>query len=154
MPVSSWNKRREVSHLSKILELHQYAEEHRIDVDYFSLGVVESLSMHVYGSNAIAIDPDKIQSEADETYKLAHELGHCEYGGFYNAKSPLDLRGKREYKADVWAVQKVLPFDELREAIQSGIHERWELAEHFNLPEEFINFALTYYLERKGYTID
>lgn len=140
--------------MNKILELHRYAEDHRIDVDYFPLGAVESLSMPICGSNAIAIDPDKIRSEADETYKLAHELGHCEYGGFYNAKSPLDLRGKREYKADVWAVKRLLPFEELREAILSGLHERWELAEHFNLPEEFIDFALTYYLERNGYAID
>ena len=91
--------------MSRFLELCQYAETRRIDIDYFPLGCLETLSMPVCGANAIAIDPAKIKSAADETYKLAHELGHCEYGGFYNAKSPLDLRGKREYKADVWAVQ-------------------------------------------------
>ena len=140
--------------MSKIFELFQYAEEHRIDVDYFRLTTLESLSMPVDGSNAIAIDPVKVKSTADETYKLAHELGHCEYGGFYNAKNPLDLRAKREYKANVWAVRKILPFSELKEAVQRGVCEKWELAEHFNLPEELIDFALTYYLERKGYTFD
>ncbi|NBI84557.1 ImmA/IrrE family metallo-endopeptidase, partial [Clostridiaceae bacterium] len=35
-----------------------------------------------------------------------------------------------------------------------GIREKWELAEYFGVPEDFISFALTYYLERKGYTID
>lgn len=140
--------------MSKFVELCRYAEAHRIDIDYFPLVRLETLSMPVCGANAIAIDPRKIKSAADETYKLAHELGHCEYGGFYNAKSPLDLRGKREYKADVWAVQKVLPFEELRKAILDGIREKWELAEYFGVPEDFISFALTYYLERKGYTID
>ncbi len=140
--------------MSRFLELCQYAETRRIDIDYFPLGCLETLSMPVCGANAIAIAPAKIKSAADETYKLAHELGHCEYGGFYNAKNPLDLRGKREYKADVWAVQKILPFAELRSAILNGNREKWELAGHFDLPEDFISFALTYYPERKGYTID
>ncbi|RKJ77431.1 hypothetical protein D7X33_11920 [Butyricicoccus sp. 1XD8-22] len=51
-------------------------------------------------------------------------------------------------------MQKILPFAELRSTILNGTREKWELAEHFDLPEDFISFALTYYLERKGYTID
>lgn len=137
--------------MSKIAYLFRYAEQHKIDIDYFALNVLEALSVSIDGSNAIALDPQKIRSTADEAYKLGHELGHCEYAGFYNAKSPLDLRGKREYQADVWAVKKLLPFEELQQAVRNGIQEKWELAEHFDLPEDFIAFALTYYLERKGY---
>ena len=51
-------------------------------------------------------------------------------------------------------MQKILPFAELRSAILNGKREKWELAGHFDLPEDFISFALTYHLERKGYTID
>lgn len=140
--------------MKNVFDLFRYAEEHKIDIDYFSLDSIEALSMPICGTNAIAIDPRKIKSEADEAYKIAHELGHCEYGGFYNAKNPLDLRGKREYKADVWAVKQMLPFEDLRDAILSGHRECWDLAEYFNLPVNFISFALTYYFERRGYTIE
>jgi len=38
-----------------------------------------------------------------ELYQLAHELGHCECGAFYNRYSPFDLVGKHERRADCWA---------------------------------------------------
>lgn len=45
--------------MSRFLELCQYAETRRIDIDYFPLGCLETLSMPVCGANAIAIDPAK-----------------------------------------------------------------------------------------------
>lgn len=131
---------------------YRLADTHGHKIVYFDLPETKSMSLEDDKGCYIGLDPSLTGKELRT--RLAHELGHCEYGGFYNAKSPLDLRGKREYKADVWAVQKVLPFEELRKAILDGIREKWELAEYFGVPEDFISFALTYYLERKGYTID
>ena len=35
-----------------------------------------------------------------DVFTLAHELGHCEYGGFYNRYSQFDIRAKAERRAD------------------------------------------------------
>lgn len=133
----------------------QYAAEHQIEVDWLPLCSLDALSVEYdNGTCAIAINPDRIQSSADENTKLAHELGHCLYGGFYSAVTPLYIREKHEYKANVWAVQFLIPWDELYKAVHNGITQRWELAEYFSVTEVFMNLALEYYLQRKGYSLD
>ena len=72
--------------------LFLYAWAHHIDVDYFPMQTAEAFSVPIGGTCAIALDPRKIRSSADEAVKLSHELGHCVYGGFYNQYTPLDVR--------------------------------------------------------------
>lgn len=62
--------------------LFLYAWAHHIDVDYFPMQTAEAFSVPIGGTCAIALDPRKIRSSADEAVKLSHELGHCVYGGF------------------------------------------------------------------------
>lgn len=132
----------------------EYATSQDIDIDWLPLSSLDALSIEHKGQYAIVLDPNKIESSADENTKLAHELGHCLYGGFYSSTTPLYTREKHEYKANVWAVKFLVPWDELHEAIHNGITEPWELAEYFSVTEAFINLALEYYLERKEYSLD
>lgn len=126
--------------------LYQYAEQQNIDVDWFPLVRADSLSIplgdEIYG---IAIDPKKIKSEADETVKLAHELGHCSTGAFYNRWATCDIRQKHEQCADKWAIKKLIPVDELDEAVAAGHTELWELADYFGVTEEFMKKAVCWY---------
>lgn len=132
----------------------EYAASQDIDIDWLPLSSLDALSIEHKEQYAIVLDPNKIESSADENTKLAHELGHCLYGGFYSSTTPLYTREKHEYKANVWAVKFLVPWDELHEAIHNGITEPWELAEYFSVTEAFINLALEYYLERKEYSLD
>lgn len=132
----------------------EYATFQDIDVDWLPLSSLDALSIEHKGEYAIVLDPNKIESSTDENTKLAHELGHCLYGGFYSSTTPLYIREKHEYKANVWAVKFLVPWDELHEAIHNGVTEPWELAEYFSVTEAFINLALEYYLERKEYSLD
>ena len=132
----------------------EYATSQDIDIDWLPLSSLDALSIEHKEQYAIVLDPNKIESSADENTKLAHELGHCLYGGFYSSTTPLYTREKHEYKANVWAVKFLVPWDVLREAIHNGIIEPWELAEYFSVTEAFINLALEYYLERKEYSLD
>lgn len=74
--------------------LYRFAEQQGIDVDYFPTHKVGAFSIPVNGTFSIAIDPRKLESTADETVKLAHELGHCQYGGF-DSHHPLQSRKAR-----------------------------------------------------------
>ena len=132
----------------------EYATSQDIDIDWLPLSSLDALSIEHKGQYAIVLDPNKIESSADENTKLAHELGHCLYGGFYSSTTPLYIREKHEYKANVWAAKFLVPWDELREAVRNGITEPWELAEYFSVTEAFIDLALEYYLERKEYSLD
>ena len=130
-------------------DLYQLAEEHNHDV----------VTMHLKESSAFAIEDDNHVchiaisdklSGIEEKEALAHELGHCENGGFYNYYSPYEIRSKCEAKANRWSYFHLIPFDKLREAINKGCSSIWELAEHFDVSPEFAANTLRFYIEQLG----
>lgn len=130
----------------ELLELYQLADAEHIPVYSFDLPQTHSLSlMNNDGSCAVAIDPFGLNSTKDEKIRLAHELGHCVTGSFYNRYSDFDIKAKSEYKADKWSIKKLIPKDELQAAFEQGYTEPWDLAEYFNVTEEFIIKAVNYY---------
>ena len=132
--------------MTDLLDLYNLAETHGTQVYWFDLDEAESLSMPLPdGSCAVAMDPWRLPTAADETVKLAHELGHCETGSFYNRYAACDVRQKHENRANKWAYEKLVPEDELWRAICRGYREPWELAEYFGVTEAFMRGAMDYY---------
>lgn len=130
--------------MMKSAELYDFAENRDIILIDGCLKKVKSMSLSDNGMCAIVIDNEKINSEVEETVIAAHELGHCETGAFYNEHS-LELRSRMEYRADKWAIKKLVPEDELIEVFESGITEIWKLAEHFGVTEDFMIKVCEYY---------
>lgn len=89
---------------------------------------------------------DDMPTSADETVHLGHELGHTETGSFYSEMSCLDLRQRHENRADRWAIQKLIPVCDFDQAVGSGLTEVWQLADFFNVTEEFMRKAICLYL--------
>lgn len=122
-----------------LMGLYRLADENGITVDAFPLRTREALSiMDRDGSCYIAIDPTKLRSPRDETAKLAHELGHCRTGSFYNQWATCDVRKKHENRADKWAIEHLVPREELQEAVTAGFSDLWSLSEYFSVSEEFM----------------
>ena len=108
----------------------------------------ENGSMSIFaedGSCYIGMDEAIQDSGVQEIVHLAHELGHCATGSFYNRYSPFDLREKHERKADAWAIRRLVPEEDLMEAVGAGITELWELADLFDVTPEFMHKAVRYY---------
>ena len=97
------------------------------------------------GYMAIGIDDKAMTTTAEERVHLAHEIGHCKTGSFYNKFSKLDVREKHERRANIYAVQYLMPLDEIMDAYRHGCREIWDMAEHFGVTEDFAKFALIYY---------
>lgn len=132
--------------MKQLLALYQYAEQADIAVDLRPMKQAEALSVPLPdGTCAIAMDPWKLTGTADETEKLAHELGHCVTGSFYSRYTPLDERGRCETRAERWAIRQVLPYEALCEAVRQGIAEPAQLAEYFEVSEQMIRKAVDYY---------
>lgn len=131
-------------------KLYRLAEKHKIPIISVRLyGGIEVIAvLNDDGRTAIGIDYEQVASEADETYKLAHELGHCETGAFYNRYSNCDIVSRHEYRADKWAIKKLLPKSEMEEAFMHGYVEVWQLADYFEAPEELIKKALWIYFDK------
>ena len=132
--------------MADLLYLYKYAEQHHIDVDWFPLPVTPSLSVKLPDDTcAIGIDPWKMETIAEETVCLAHEVGHCETDSFYDPTTGLQVKQKMENRADRWAIQKLIPRKEFFQAVKSGYTDAWQLAERFNVTEEFMKKAMCYY---------
>lgn len=127
-------------------DLYYIAETSNIDVDCMRLNHMQCVSLPIGDIDCIIIDPFQLKSVCDEKVKLAHEIGHCVTGSFYNEYSPLDIRAKHEHRADKWAIKELIPKDELKKACRFCAN-RYELAEHFGVTEDFMQKALDYYFE-------
>lgn len=126
-----------------LIQLYDIADQNNIAVYHFPLYPLKSVSV----PGTIGIDADQVETTAEEKNLLAHELGHCIKYAFYTGISPLELRAQKEYRANKWAVETLIPFDELSDALENGITETWELAEYFNIGEHMIVFAFQLYEE-------
>lgn len=127
-------------------ELYTIADNNNISVYYFPLSPMQSLSL----PETIAIDVTQLDTALEEKGLLAHELGHCLTWSFYNISSKYNTRSRMEYRADRWVIHNLIPFSEFYEALQNGITERWQLAEYFDVTEDYIDKAITMY-EQKIY---
>ena len=123
-------------------ELMSYAEKRGHWIHYIDLREIKAITLDSYGKH-IALSKDIHGTEEKEI--AAHELGHCEYGGFYNRHSAYEVKAKAEYRADKWAYSKLVPVRAVRRAIKKGVQTPWELAEVFDVSCEYMGTALEHY---------
>ena len=126
-------------------KLFRAAHEAGIRVEYCQIPLNGSISAPDAEGDFVLMDYSLIGTGPTERVHLAHEIGHCTTDSFYNRHTPFDIRQKHENRADKWAIKKLVPEDELNEAVSNGITEPWELAEYFNVTEDFMKKAVCYY---------
>ena len=130
-----------------VCDLYVLAEKKNIAVMETSLPETGSLSLMTEGGACyIGIDQSVMDGDALELVHLAHELGHCETGSFYNIHAAADTRQRHENKADKWAVRKLIPVRSLDAAVAQGHTELWDLAQYFGVTEQFMKKAVCYYV--------
>lgn len=133
--------------MDSLTELLRLAERRGIPVCRVRLPLTGSLCLQDESLCCyIGLDEDSIQTTAEQSVHLAHEVGHCVTGSFYNRYAPCDLRQKHENRADRWAIQRLIDPARLCDALDAGVTEPWELAEYFDVTEPFMRKALAYYL--------
>ncbi len=125
-----------------LLDIYKDCDKKGIDIDYFPMREAKALA---FPEGWIAIDVDKIENSVEEKEIIAHEEAHIETGSFYNIYSPLDIKAKHERRAEKATIKKLIPKNELIEAIECGFVEHWELAEYFGVSDKFMVKAMEYY---------
>lgn len=124
-----------------MIDLLTFAEAEGIEVYYGDIPECGSMSI----PDNVCLDYRFANEGAEERVRLAHEIGHCVKGAFYNQYSTHDVVAKHEYRANKWAIEKLVPEDELNEAVSAGYLEPWELADYFCVTEEIMKKAMDYY---------
>ncbi|MEG0941616.1 MAG: ImmA/IrrE family metallo-endopeptidase [Oscillospiraceae bacterium] len=134
--------------MTKSEELLSYAERKGYRTVCTELPETKSLSLEDGSCYYIGLDT-KLTS-AEKTVCLAHELGHCDYDGFYHSNSPCETMERMERRARKHSYLMLVPVDEIQSAISNGVVEVWDLAEHFGVTYEFMQSAIEYYRNALG----
>ena len=133
----------------ELSHFYDYCRKNRVDVIPY-LGVPQPGATIRDGSYfAVFLDFSKILSARLLRGVCCHELGHLATGALHRVDSPFELVERSEYRANRYMAQHFLTEEAFREAFRAGYTEPWQLAEYFDLPEQDIKNALTYWSERK-----
>lgn len=134
----------------ELSHFYDYCKQNNVDVVPF-IGMPSKGATIRDGSDyAIFLDFTQLPSLRDVRSVCMHEQGHTATGALHKVCSPYETVERSEYRANRWSAERFLPVDEFKEAFAAGYTELWQLAEYFDLPEEDIKTALTYWTERKG----
>lgn len=128
------------------LDLYEYAEENNIAIEHVDLPINKALSVQIEQAEYIGMDKNVSADSAEERTLLAHELGHCATGAFYDEDTPKIIRSRQEHRAIKWALLRCVPKSELLRLIREKYHND-EIADIFGVTEEFLSEAYTYYFE-------
>lgn len=143
--------KRGVMILNKLDKLYSFAEKNGYNVVNYDLSFLEQEGMifKINGKKSVLLDYKNIKTSAEEKVVLAHEIGHGETNALYGLNSNSQEIKKCEYKATKWAVEELIPISEYLKALKNGFVEAWQLAEYFDVTEDFIRKA-HYIYKKKG----
>lgn len=103
----------------------------------------------LYCDNIIAINRC-VDTQKEKVCILAEELGH-HYTTSRNIIDITDIsNAKQEQRARIWAYNKLIGLCGIIECYKSNCTNRYEMAEHLEVTEDFLNEALDYYKNKYG----
>lgn len=132
--------------MKKILSLYKELNDAGVRFYHWAMDGLQAATIELDGRYGVFMDFGSIHTGAEELVAVAHEGGHICTGATHRVDSPYDLVEKHEYKADKWAIRRLIPEEQLDEAVASGCTELWQLAEHFGVTEEFMKKAVCWYV--------
>ncbi len=122
-----------------------------VDIDEQALSGTRLAGLYISKKGSkptICINP--ALSGREKVCVMAEEMGHhyrtC--GNIISLASAKDRKQERAGRA--WAFTQVLPLEEIAQAWLNGIDTLWDLADHFEVTEQFLMDAIDYYHQRYG----
>jgi hypothetical protein len=134
----------------ELSDFYDYCRRNRVDVIPYAGVPQPGATVRDRGEYAVFLDFTKIRSARLLRGVCCHELGHVATGALHKVSSPYDLVERSEYRANRFVAERYLTAQDFREAFAAGYTELWQLAEYFDLPEQDVKNALTYWSERKN----
>lgn len=133
--------------MNKFEKLCQTASD--IDVDIVDYPFTSDRFKGLYCDGTIALNQD-ICADSEKACILAEELGHhfTTVGNITDQKETENR--KQERRARIWTYHKLLSLDDLIDSYKFGCRNKFEIAEHLNVTEDFLVDCLEYYKEKYG----
>lgn len=134
----------------ELSHFYNYCKQNNIDLIPYIGMPSQGATIRDGADMAIFLDFSKICTIRQLRGTCLHEQGHTATGALHKVSSPYETVERSEYRANRWAAENYLTIEDFREAFATGYTEPWQLADYFDLPEQDIIKALTYWTERKG----
>ncbi len=134
----------------ELADFYQYCRDHDVLVLPFPKAPSPGTTIRDQDAYAIFLDFTQIASTQMMKGVCIHELGHAATGALHKISSPYESVERSEYRAKRWIAENHLTVEVFQEAFACGYTEPWELSEYFDLPEQDIKNALSYWTEQKG----
>lgn len=131
-------------------QFYTYCQQNAVDVIPYMGMPSPGATIRDGDDYAIFLDIKAITTLRELKGVCLHELGHAATGALHKVSSPYETVERSEYRANRWAAQQYLSVEAFYEAFDAGCRDLWELAEYFDLPEQDIKNALSYWTERRG----
>ena len=134
----------------ELSDFYDYCKQNRVDVIPY-MGIPAPGATVRDGSDyAVFLDFSQIRNTRLLRGVCCHELAHAATGALHKVASPYELVERSEYRANRYAAQHYMTAQDFREAFEAGYTELWQLAEYFDMPEQDVKNALTYWTDRRG----
>ena len=134
----------------ELSDFYSYCKENNITVLPFDNAPCKGTTMRDADLYAIFLDFTKISSTRQLKGVCCHELGHVATGALHKIESPFETVERSEYRANRWSAETFLTVEDFKEAFADGYTEPWELAEYFDMPEDDVMKAYSYWKDSKG----
>ena len=134
----------------ELKDFYDYCRQNRVDVIPFCGMPAPGATIGDRGKYAVFLDFSQLPTTRQLRGVCCHEMSHIATGALHKVSSPYELVERSEYRANRYTAQHYLTERAFREAFAAGYTELWQLAEYFELPEQDIKSALTYWSERRG----
>ena len=133
----------------ELQQFYAYCQKHGVDVIPYPGAPKPGATIRDGNYYAVFLDFSQINSLRLLRGVCAHELGHAATGALHKVSSPYETWERSEYRANRYVAQHFLTEQAFRTAFAAGYTQIWQLAEYFELPEQDIKNALTYWSERR-----
>lgn len=131
----------------ELCDFYDFCEQHDVDIIPYYNAPSEGATVRDGEYYAIFLDIAKIRSTRVLKGVCCHETGHVATGALHKVSSPYELVERSEYRANRWVAQNHLTEQQFREAFAMGYTELWQLADYFDLPEDVIKTAFSYWVD-------
>lgn len=109
----------------------------------------QSKASGLINNDVIGINKN-VRSSAQRSCILAEELGHYHTSSGNILDQSSVANRKQELHARAWAYNRLIGLYGIINAHRAGCINGYEIAEHLNITEEFLNEALQYYRNKYG----
>lgn len=133
-----------------LANFYQFCENNDVDIIPYLNAPSEGTTIRDEDYYAIFLDITKLRSIKVYNGVCLHEVGHVATGALHKVDSPYETVERSEYRANRWGFENYLKVEEFKEAFAAGYTELWQLSDYFDLPEETIRKALSYWTEQRG----